>query len=340
LNSRFSDITNFLKTLTISKLYNYGKLRFSYLISKITRNVVVNGVPASLSIEPTTSCNLQCPECPSGLRQFTRKTGFIEMDLYKKIINDSYKELIYLMLYFQGEPFLHPDFFNMLSYAKSKNIYTATSTNAHFLDMDNAKMVVDSGLDRIIISIDGITQKSYAKYRVGGKLDKVLEGTRNLVKAKKELKSKSPFIIFQFVVFRSNEHEVEGLQQLAKEIGVDKVQIKSAQFYNLSLENDLIPINPKYLRYKKADNQYVYKDNIPNKCWRSWHAPVITQEGNMVPCCFDKDASYELGDLKTEQLKTVFQGEQSRLFKKQILKERKQIDICRNCSEGIKVYRK
>ena len=300
---------------------------------------MIKGVPASLSIEPTTNCNLQCPECPSGLRQFTRKIGNIDFTLYKSIIDQSYKELVYLMLYFQGEPLLHPDFFEMLKYAKSKNIYTATSTNAHFLDYESAKNVVKSGLDRLIISIDGVSQESYEKYRKGGDLNKVLEGTRNLLKVKNELKSTKPYIIFQFVVFKSNENEIQEIKILGRQIGVDEVKIKSAQFYNLDLSNDLIPTKNEYLRYKRSQNDFSFKDTTPNKCWKSWHSSVITMDGKLVPCCFDKDAKYKLGDLIENSIKDIFSGDKSNTFRKQILIDRKQIDICRNCSEGIKVFK-
>lgn len=318
---------------------NYSKLRFSYFFSLLLKHAIIKGLPASLSIEPTTNCNLKCPECPSGLRQFTRKTGSINLKLYKSIIDQSYKELIYLLLYFQGEPFLHPGFFEMVKYANEKRIYTATSTNAHFLDPENAKKIVESGLDRIIISIDGTTQESYEKYRIGGKLDKVLEGTKNLIEAKRELNSFKPYIIFQFVVFGSNENEIEEIKKLTKKTGVDKVKIKSAQFYNLSIDNELIPSRKKYLRYKKSGNNYVFKYKTPNKCWHSWHSSVITVDGKFIPCCFDKDALHEFGDLKENSLKQIFDGNKSKKFKNQILKDRKQFDICRNCTEGIKVFK-
>ena len=121
------------------------------------------------------------------MRSFIRPTGNIDWALFKKIINDQYKTLSYLILYFQGEPYLHPDFTNMVEYATSRKIYTATSTNAHFLDDANAKTTVKSGLDRCIISIDGTTQEVYQQYRKEGELSKVIEGTKNLIRWKKEL---------------------------------------------------------------------------------------------------------------------------------------------------------
>jgi len=189
----WNDSVNFLKKLTLRRLWNFAKVLGSYHVSRWTKKSVQWGYPVSISFEPTTSCNLRCPECPSGLRAFSRPTGMLKKDFFRETIDQLYKDLSYLVFYFQGEPYLNPDFLEMVQYASSKKIYTATSTNAHYLNDKNAKRTVESGLDRLIISIDGTTQETYEQYRVGGNLQKVLEGATNIVKWKKELKSKTPF---------------------------------------------------------------------------------------------------------------------------------------------------
>src|SRR5829696_2579486 len=184
------DSFNLLRRLTPRRAWNAGKVLSSYYISKITGKPVQWGYPISISFEPTTSCNLRCPECPSGLRAFSRPTGMLKKDFFSETIDQLHKDLLYLVFYFQGEPYLNPSFLEMVKYASRKKIYTATSTNAHYLDDENAKRTIESGLDRLIISIDGTTQDVYQQYRVGGQLSKVIEGTKNIVKWKKELKSK------------------------------------------------------------------------------------------------------------------------------------------------------
>src|SRR3712207_2995934 len=188
----WNDSVNFLGKLTGRRLWNAVKVFCSYQLSKWTGRSMQWGYPISISFEPTTSCNLRCPECPSGLRAFSRPTGMLKKDFFRETIDQLHKELAYLVFYFQGEPYLNPEFLNMVQYASSKKIYTATSTNAHYLTDAHAKKTVESGLDRLIISIDGTTQETYQQYRVGGKLEKVLEGARNIVKWKKELGSKTP----------------------------------------------------------------------------------------------------------------------------------------------------
>ncbi|MEO6915642.1 MAG: radical SAM/SPASM domain-containing protein [Chitinophagaceae bacterium] len=334
------DSLNFLTKLTPRRILNAAKVLSSFYVSKWTGKPIQWGFPISISFEPTTSCNLRCPECPSGLRAFTRPTGMLETNFFKDTIDQLYKELLYLVFYFQGEPYLNPGFLEMVSYASSKGIYTATSTNAHYLTDANAKKTVESGLDRLIISLDGTTQDVYQSYRVGGKLSKVLEGAKNIVKWKKELGSTKPFVIFQFLVVKPNEHQIEDVKVLGKEIGVDDVWFKTAQVYDYQNDpNKLIPSLEKFSRYKKTESgEYESKNALDNHCWRLWHATVITWDGLVVPCCFDKDAVHSMGDLKGKPFKEVWHDKQYIHFRKQILESRKNIDICANCSEGVKVW--
>jgi radical SAM protein with 4Fe4S-binding SPASM domain len=335
----FTDSANLLSGLTPRRAWNAVKVLSSFYVSKWLNKPVQWGLPISISVEPTTSCNLRCPECPSGLRAFTRPTGMLQKDFFTETIDQLYKELFYLVFYFQGEPFLNPQFLDMVQYASSKKIYTATSTNAHYLNDANAKRTVESGLDRLIISIDGTTQDVYQQYRVGGSLDKVLQGAKNMVKWKRQMKSKTPFIIFQFLVVRHNEHQVEAVKKLAREIGVDDVWFKTAQVYDYENDpNHLIPTIDKYSRYRKNNNRIEVKNTLENHCWRLWHAPVITWDGLVVPCCFDKDAQHQLGDLKGRPFKEIWQDEKYKLFRKKIMQSRKNIDICANCSEGTRVW--
>jgi len=336
----WNDSTNLLSKLTPRRLWNGLKVLGSFYASRLLNKTVQWGYPVSISFEPTTSCNLRCPECPSGLRAFTRPTGMLEKDFFTKTIDEIHKELLYLIFYFQGEPYLNPAFLDMVQYAGKKGIYTATSTNAHYLNDANAKRTVESGLDRLIISIDGTTQEVYQQYRVGGNLEKVIEGAKNIVRWKKALDSKTPYVFFQFLVVKPNEHQIEDIKKLAKEVGVDDVRFKTAQVYDYQNDpNKLIPTIDKFSRYeKKEDGNYSAKNKLANRCWKMQHSNVITWDGLVVPCCFDKDAMHQLGNLKTQSFKQIWHNENYKQFRQQLMKSRKNIDICANCSEGVNVW--
>lgn len=336
-----NDTLNFLSKLTFKRVWNAVKVLLSFYASRITGKPIQWGYPVSISFEPTTSCNLRCPECPSGLRAFTRPTGMLEKDFFAKTIDEIHQELIYLIFYFQGEPYLNPAFLDMVKYASAKGIYTATSTNAHYLTDENARKTVESGLDRLIISIDGTTQDVYQQYRVGGNINKVIEGAKNIVKWKKELNSKKPFVFFQFLVVKPNEHQIEDIKQLAREVGVDEVRFKTAQVYDYESDpNQLIPTINKYSRYNRnEDGTYTAKNKLANRCWKLQHANVITWDGLVVPCCFDKDAMHQLGNLQTQSFKEIWHNDNYKQFRSELMKSRKNIDICANCSEGVSVWR-
>lgn len=333
------DSFGLLKKSSFKRAFNASKIFTSYHHARLTGKPLIQGLPISISIEPTTSCNLRCPECPSGLRSFTRATGMLEQSLFKNTIDQLASTLSYLTFYFQGEPYLNPQFLDMASYASSRGIYTSTSTNGHYLNDEAARKTVESGLDRLIVSIDGTSQKTYESYRVGGNLEKVIEGTRNILFWKKKLKSRTPHVVFQFLVVKQNEHQIPEVYKLAHELGVDEVALKTAQIYDYKNGSPLIPQQQQYSRYRKNDDgSYSLKNKLLDHCWKMWHSCVVTWDGNVVPCCFDKDAHFVLGNLNESSFETIWRGEKYNQFRASLFKSRSEIEICRNCTEGMNVW--
>ncbi|WP_224999922.1 SPASM domain-containing protein [Cesiribacter sp. SM1] len=337
--SALLDGYNFSRTLTPRKLRNAAQVLGSYYYSRTSGRAGISGMPLSISFEPTTHCNLRCPECPSGLRSFSRPTGMLQHEVYQKVIDELQDTLLYLLLYFQGEPYLHPQFLDLVQYAHQRGIYTATSTNAHYLSDERARQTVESGLSRLIISLDGTTQEVYEQYRVGGKLEKVLEGTKRLLQWRKQLKSRTPYVVFQFLVVRPNEHQLEDAKKLAKQLGVDDVWFKTAQIYDYEEGSPLIPTIGRYSRYQQGiDGRWHIKNKLLDHCWKMWHSCVVTWDGKVVPCCFDKDAHHRLGDAQQKSFREIWNSGEYEQFRSLILKGRDQIEMCRNCTEGTKVW--
>lgn len=260
----------------------------------------------------------------------------MEMDNFTRIIDDISGHAFYLNMYFQGEPYLNPDFLEMIRYAKRNRLYTSTSTNAHFLDESKAEETVEAGLDRLIVSMDGLKQETYEKYRVGGSLPKVEAALRNLFVAKQKLASVTPFVELQFIAFGHNEHEIVALSNLQDEFGIDQVTVKTAQVYDHKGGSDLIPQDGRLSRYvRNGDGKWRVKSELPNHCWKMWHSCVITWDGDVLPCCFDKDGTYQMGNVLNVPLEDIWHGAAYNNFRQQLLSSRKQIDICQNCTEGL-----
>ncbi len=317
------------------RLVNAIKIYSSLFISNISKKAVVWGYPTAVMIEPTNICNLKCPLCPSGNGTLQRAKGFMDFEVYKSIIDQICRYSYLVVLWNQGESFLHPQFVEMIDYANSKGLYTLSSTNAN-TDLD-AEKIVKSGLDRLIVSMDGTTQETYNKYRVNGKLDKVIDNIKAIREAKKRLKSSTPIVELQFLVLRHNEHEIDDIRKLAKELEVDQLRLKTAQIYSKEDITTFLPLNPKFRRYKIIDGDFELKFGIKNRCKRIWENPVINWNGDMAVCCFDKEASIKLGNIKEQSFKQLFQGKRFNSFRQAILKNRSKFEVCRNCGEGVRL---
>lgn len=320
--------------LPSKRFFNAFKAIISYQFSKKCKLLKWKHLPVFISLEPSNVCNLHCPECPVGIRTERVKPINIDLDLSEKLINSLSDTLTHIIFYFQGEPFMNPKFLKLVKYAREKNILTSTSTNAQLIDNERARQIVESGLDRLIISLDGATQEVYEKYRVGGTLEKALQAVSDIVEWKKKLRKPHPFIEIQFIVMKHNEHQIHDVKTLVKKIKADKLTLKSAQIYDFENGNDFIPITDKYSRYKLSDDgKYRLKSSLKNRCKRLWIGAVVNSKGEVLPCCFDKDAKHTFGNLNNTDFKEIWTGKSGENFRKNILMDRKQFEMCRNCTE-------
>ncbi len=315
------------------KLTNGFKVLTGYLLSVITRKPIAWGMPVVLSIEPSSYCNLHCPECPVGNGQTIRSNKLISVSLFKKVVEQAKNSCTYLTLYFQGEPLIHPHFSELVLIARKKGIYTVSSTNAQLLTPVIAEELVRYNLNKMIVSLDGITQDVYQKYRVGGSLEKVLAGIKSLVEKKELFQVKQPLVELQFLVFSHNEHQMDAVRKLANKLKVDKLTFKTAQIISYERGSDLLPKQEKYSRYvRQANGLFIRKKKVRNVCWRAFSGAVITAEGDVLPCSYDKNAEHSFGNINDRSLKEIWQGEKAKQFRQQILTDRTVFEMCRNCT--------
>ena len=323
------------KSFTLRRVFNAIKVVLSYTISLILKKAIYWGSPPIVMIEPTNICNLKCPLCPSGNGTLKRAKGYMSFNIFKKIIDDVYNTAFMVVLWNQGEPYLNKDFSRMVRYASDKGLFTLVSTNGNI--NYNAEDIVNSGLDSMIVSLDGTTQETYNKYRINGKLDEVIKGVKDIVSARKKLKRSNPKLHWQFLVMKHNEHELEEIKKLAKELEVDNLELKSIQIYSKDDIKNYLPTNPKYRRYKIIGNNFELKYGIKNRCRRIWTNAVVNWDGEVAICCFDKDGEFKVGNVMDTKLNMLWRNMKITKIRNQILNDRKQIDICKNCLEGVKV---
>jgi len=328
---------NPLKYITPFRAINVIKVVSSFTVSRVIRKPVVWGMPISYSIEPTNHCNLKCPECPSGLGTLTRPLGLLSVEDFKTIIDQVKDTGFYVQLYFQGEPYINKNLPEMIRYAQSKNIYISISTNGHFVNVKTIDNILNNAPDKLIYSMDGLDEESYQNYRVGGSFKKADEGLRLLIKKRNELGRKKPFVEFQFIVMKQNEHLLDEVKKYGKDVGVNKVVFKTMQVSSYENAVHFLPSNQKYSRYIVNNGSVKIKNKLKNHCFALWRTSVITWDGKVVPCCFDKDANFGLGELKEKSMKEIWLSEPYRNFRQGVLNNRKGLSMCTNCTEGLKI---
>lgn len=303
-----------------------------YRISILSKRVILRHYPPAVMIEPTNICNLKCPLCPSGNGSLSRQRGMMNLDSFQGIVDQIHQKTAMLILWNQGEPYLNPQFNQMVAYAAGKQLYTMTSTNAS-LPLDH-EAIVRSGLDRIIISMDGISEATYNSYRINGDYELVLKNMQKLVETKKRLKSKTPFIVWQFIVMRQNEHEIPAVRESARRMGVDSLDFKTVQIYK---PEDLIylPQDHKLSRYTAEGQDFELANRLLNRCRRLWTQPVINWDGELSICCYDKDVLFKIGNVYLANFYQLWTSDKMNKVRAKILHDRQSIEICRNCGEGI-----
>ncbi|MFC1477085.1 radical SAM/SPASM domain-containing protein [candidate division KSB1 bacterium] len=329
-----------LRSLTARRIWNLCKVAASYYTSRLTKRAWVSGYPVVLSIEPTSLCNLTCPQCPTGAGRLDRPQGYLSFDLYREMLDDIGPYLTHIQFFFQGEPFMHKQLPEMIRYAKDKNIYTITSTNGHFLTESTIRKILDAGLDVLIAGLDGVTPDVYLNYRKNGKFDKVVSGLQQLIKIRGQKKLNHPKVYLQFLVMKHNEDQIDAVRTFGRELNVDRVLIKTAQIYPDMEPSDFLPADKRYSRYDLKDGKLVMNVPLPDYCRRLWTNAVFTWDGKLASCCFDKNAEHNFGIWNGRPFGELWKSDESMKFRRQVLRDRKSIEICSNCTEGIKEFRK
>jgi MoaA/NifB/PqqE/SkfB family radical SAM enzyme len=167
-------ISLFTKTAGTRSVAIKGQQHLAKLLTHSTPRKLAKvwGYPYHYVVDPTNICILHCPLCPTGRGTLKRSRGKMALDDFKKLIDEVAEYAYFLDLYNWGEPFLHPQIFDMINYASSRNISTRVSTNLNYFDVGMAEQAVVSGLEELVISLDGADQETYETYRVGGSLER------------------------------------------------------------------------------------------------------------------------------------------------------------------------
>jgi MoaA/NifB/PqqE/SkfB family radical SAM enzyme len=261
--------------------------------------------------------------------------------IYKSLLDEIGSRLSLMILWNWGEPFLHPDIFRMIRYAKAMNIAVITSSNAQVISDESAvDEIVQSGLDTLAIALDGVSQKTYETYRVGGDLARVLDCLRLLRETKRRRGTTSPLVNVRVVVSKENEHELQAITDLAHANGADLVTFRSAGMPDCCGPN----LDEKYAPRDEAYRMYDYADDGTRRrrndfvCRRPWKRLTVNWDGAFVGCEHDFDNSTPYGKFPEDGTALrILNSPLAREFRGQFLRERKHFAFCAHCPNNDRV---
>ena len=290
---------------------------------KLKRELVF---PSRVEIETTSFCNARCNHCEHST--LGRPRAHMEMGLYKKIIDecDQYKKYCKeVFLFWMGEPFLDPNFFEKVKYAKQKNSFKVTSySNGSLLTSGNCQKLIESGLDSIVFGTDGATKNSYESIRTGLSYDRMVDGIKRLADLKRKLGTKTPHIHVQMVLTPLNYQEV-GLFNKTWAGIVDEISIRKLVVWSGDTIDD------ELMDYSRTLIGERYSQSIP--CLFPWSLMVIAQDGKVALCCTDSRVKYELGDLSKESVQQIWRGQKmTQLRETHLAGQMNEIPICNTCN--------
>ena len=319
--------------LTRFRFNNAIKCYVSYALSRFGSvhfhlPLTIRHSPLFVSVEPAAVCQLRCPACPVGRGEGRKVIGERTMprEVWERVLSEVARTAHTIQFYFQGEPLLNKDLPIMIREAHDAGLYTIVSTNAKAMTPDLAQALVDAGLDRIIVSMDGLTDASYNAYRIGGSLSKTKEALRYL----HEAKGKRRMVIeLQCLRLKTNEHEWAQFERAYKALGADRLVFKTAQLYDYANGHPLMPSEPKYSRYIQGSDGHYHRRPLSKGCFRVWSGVVITTNGDVLPCCYDKAHAHAYGNIMEKPLQELFFNDKALAFRNAAFQQTPQ--ICQEC---------
>ncbi len=286
-------------------------------------------MPKYLELEPTNLCNLRCPGCVVGRGEITRDRGRMPTDIYRAAIDQLADYVLLLILFERGEPFMHDDLCDMIAYAAERGIRVSVSTNGHFVGSEEkAEAIVRSGLDHLIVSLDGATPETYQAYRRGGDFDKVVAGIRTLLDVRNRMGARLPIVDLRFIPMRQNEHEIPAIRKLAADLGVDVLSFKT---YNPALGHE--GETDECLPESEACRRFSYDaDGSPILCTKLWNTMSVRWDGTVVPCNCDYQDDFVLGRIGDQTLPEIWRGDAFADYRKSFRDGWAEHPLCSTCT--------
>ncbi len=287
---------SFLETLTPAKFLNYLLNAWEYRLGRRR----LSSFPPQLIIDLTNTCNLHCPVCPTGMKLANRRKGIMSIQSFSDLINQIKNRVLAVHLYNWGEPLRLPDFTQYCAVAKAAGLVVSTSSNLNVtIDYAKAQELVSCGLDRLLISFDGIQESTYSLYRKGGCFETVIANIGKLVEAKSKGGLRRPVIELIFVKHRRNAEEAKYLASLCRKMKIDSFRVVDI-LLPLGHESD-DELKKRWIEddrlSESAGGFEITADQLGRRCFHLWKSPVVNWDLTVSPCCYVYDVGDDFSDL-------------------------------------------
>jgi MoaA/NifB/PqqE/SkfB family radical SAM enzyme len=294
-------------------------------------------VPHIVHVGLTTYCNLRCPACPTGNSGLGRAAEHLKLEAYERMLDEIGDRLMMLLFWDWGEPLMHPRICDFISRASRQDIFSLISTNGLVACSEKQlDRLIGSGLSYIIVCVDGATQESYEKYRIGGVLSRVLKTIERLVKLRGE--SAYPVIEFRSLATRYNENEFPALLRMAQDTGADIFSVKSLRPYDYrghDVDGELAPMTDRFARYRygeagRRDASSRNWEKGPLRCAKPLFAPTLNSDGQLAFCSYVQDEADFFGDLNERKFSEIWNDPET-LARKANYLENGGVAACDSC---------
>lgn len=323
-------------------ILNFFLVEFQH---RFLKTQYVAGFPYHLTIETGNFCPLRCSLCPTGQEKEGLPKGFLSFKNFKRIIDELGDYLLIVELYNWGEPFLNKEFFRMVRYARDRNIIVTTSSNLNIFDDIVCRELMQSGLNILMVSLDGASQETVESYQRGNNFEMVIGNIKKIVKEKRTLNLRKPLLQWKFFVTRFTEKEIPMAKRLANEIGVDHIEFakllcdmsqrfflnSKSQFENVK---EWLPHNERYSAYSNTLKRR--KKALSNDCSSLWTRSVMNWDGSIFPCCNVHGEKWGFGNALKEGFSAIWNNEAYRSSRERVTSEKttKKKTICHICAKN------
>lgn len=280
---------------------------------------VVRPLPIRMWVEAAARCNLRCVMCPNKDMPAGEK-GLMPLDLFKKIVDQAAGQVHDIYLHHRGEPLLNPALFDMIRYAREHDIRTRFHSNGTLLDEERARRLLADPPDLISFSIDGFEQETYERIRVGARFERTLENVFRLLEMRREARARKPYVVIEKIAFR-NRPERPSVRLAA--------QALRRRFYAAGA--DEVIEKEEYDWAEERAPEQACAARTYSKCTFAWYSMVVCYDGTVTPCPQDFWAKLRMGNVKSESLADIWNGDAYRALRRGFLTDVSSLPLCRTC---------